>query len=330
MTLTDLPPARAQVSASAPLAPLPLSSALPLPALLPAQPGAEPVLPGPIAVPRTPLRTVISRAMAFVDRFCDRLPPCRWLHARAQAALEIHDVDIPLRRGGAGLDGLRIAFLSDLHAGACLDADGLSRVFSRVMAQAPDLICFGGDLINTRPREIELFRAPLRQLRAPLGVFAVPGNHDHFYGGDLAPWVELLESSGVRVLRNQGVQLGRDGSGLWLAGVDDLTEATSDLAASLQGWNRRDPVVLLSHHPDFFVESAAVGIDLTLSGHTHGGQVLLFGKTPFKHSRFGWWRGLVGVGDALLYVSRGVGVTFLPVRIGARAEVPVLRLRTAR
>ena len=307
---------------------LPATSAHPLPELLPADRRRSPGVPGPLAIPHSGWRARVSRAMAVVDRLCDRLPPCRWLHARAQAAMQIHVVDIPLRRGGPGLDGLKIAFLSDLHAGSCLDEQGLAAVFARVMAQAPDLICFGGDLINTRPREIELFRAPLAQLRAPLGVFAVPGNHDHFYGGELAPWVATLEACGVRVLRNQGVRIECAGSWLWLAGVDDLTEATSDLAASLQGWNQRDPVVLLSHHPDFFFEAAAAGIDLTLSGHTHGGQVLIFGKTPFKHSRFGWWRGRIVEGDAQLYVSRGVGVTFLPIRLGAPAEVPVLRLRT--
>jgi predicted MPP superfamily phosphohydrolase len=87
-------------------------------------------------------------------------------------------------------------------------------------------------------------------------------------------------------------------------------------------------VLLLSHHPDFFFEAAAADIELTLSGHTHGGQITFFGKTPLRHSAFGYWRGLFEEQGAHLYVSRGVGVTFLPLRIGASPEIPILRLKT--
>lgn len=267
--------------------------------------------------------------MASVNRAFDRLPPGRWLHGFAQRAMQFHVFDVPLRRGGPGLDGLKVAFLSDLHAGSCMDRADLCRIFARVAAMEPDLVCFGGDLINTREREILLFREPLALLRPPLGMYAVPGNHDHFYGRDIGLWSAFLEDQGVRVLCNRGTRVERGGDSLWLCGVDDLTEASSDLAGALHGWNGIDPVVLLSHHPDFFFEAAAVGVDLTLSGHTHGGQVLVFGRTPLRHSRFGWWKGHVVEDECQLYVSRGVGVTFLPIRYGAPPEVPVLCLRTA-
>jgi hypothetical protein len=112
---------------------------------------------------------------------------------------------------------------------------------------------------------------------------------------------------------------------LFLAGVDDLTEATPDLAAALTSWNGADPVVLLSHHPDFFFEAAAVGVDVTLSGHTHGGQIKVLGRS-ICHSRFGWREGRYGADAQQLYVSRGVGTTLLPIRYNAPPEVPVVRL----
>ncbi len=286
-----------------------------------------PVPVGLLSGRRSKLRRVLSACMASINRIFDRLPPGRWLHGLAQRAMQFHVVDVPLVRGGAGLDGLKIAFLSDIHAGSCMDRADLCRIFARVAAMEPDLVCFGGDLINTRERELLFFREPLALLRPPLGVYAVPGNHDHFYGRDIGLWTAFLAEQGVRVLCNQGMSIERDGARLWICGVDDLTEATCDLPGALQGWNGTDPVVLLSHHPDFFFEAAAVGVDLTLSGHTHGGQVLIFGKTPLQHSRFGWWKGRFAEGASQLYVSRGVGVTFLPVRYGAPPEVPVLRLR---
>jgi predicted MPP superfamily phosphohydrolase len=85
-------------------------------------------------------------------------------------------------------------------------------------------------------------------------------------------------------------------------------------------------VLLLSHHPDFFVESASAGVDLTLAGHTHGGQITFWGRTPFRHSVMGWWRGHYEVEGAQLYVGRGAGTTLLPLRVHAAAEVPILRL----
>jgi predicted MPP superfamily phosphohydrolase len=281
---------------------------------------------GPISGRRSWWRRCASLAMASVNRALDRLPPGRWLHAAAQRRLELHGVDVHLRRGGAGLDDLSIAFLSDLHAGSCMDEDDLARLFELVARHEPDLVCLGGDLINTREREILLYRRPLRLLRPPLGVHAVPGNHDHFYG-DVSLWSAFLREEGVNVLINRGCRLERGGSALWLAGVDDLTEASPDLAAALAGWNGQDPVVLLSHHPDFFFEAAAVDVDLVLSGHTHGGQVKLFGTIPLKHSKFGYWEGHFREGRGQLYVSRGVGVTFLPLRIGAPPEIPIVRLR---
>lgn len=260
-----------------------------------------------------------------MNRVLDRVPPGRQLHRLLQRRLRFPEVSVLLRRGAPELAGLRIAFLSDIHAGSYMGERDLVRIFAKVAEQGPDLVCLGGDMINTRERELLMFRAALREVDPPLGVFAVPGNHDHFWGRDIGLWKAFLEEQGVQVLDNQGLRLEYRGARFWLCGVDDLTEGEPDLRAALEGARADEPVVLLSHHPDFFFEAAAVGVDLTLSGHTHGGQIAPFGKPLLTHSRLGFSAGLYEQAEAQLYVSRGVGVTLLPLRWGAPAEVPILR-----
>ncbi len=282
---------------------------------------------GPLTGPRTWYRRWGAQTAALLNRILDHLPPGRWLHRRAQRGLAFPRLELPLRRGGPGLDGLRVAFLSDLHAGSFLDADDLCRIFERVMQQQPDLVCFGGDLINTRERELLLFREPLRLLRPPLGVYAVPGNHDHFWGPDIGLWTAFLLEQGVQVLTNAGLRVRRGDDSLWLCGVDDLTEGEPNLRDALRGRREGEPAILLSHHPDFFFEAAAAGVDLTLAGHTHGGQIRLRDWAPVHHSRFGYEQGWFELDGCRLYVGRGVGVTVLPLRIGAPPEIPMVELR---
>jgi len=207
------------------------------------------------------------------------------------------------------------------------DLEALARLVS---ALQPDLVCLGGDLINMELAELELLDRALRHLHAPLGLFAVPGNHDFVRPGELdEAWVEHLESRGVRVLRNRGQRLAHRGRSLWLCGVDDLTEGQPRLDEALQGRRPDEPTLLLSHHPDFFREASAHGIDLQLSGHTHGGQVRLFGWAPYRHSRCGYVQGIYERGRSRLFVGRGAGVSLFPLRIGTRGEVTLLQPRAA-
>lgn len=282
---------------------------------------------GPLSGRRTALRRCLAQVVAAVNRGLDRLPVGHWLHRRVRRSLEVPELELPLRRAAPGLDGLRICFVSDVHAGSFLDEHDLGELFDRIQAGAPDLVLFGGDLVNTRERELLLFREPLRRLRPRLGMFAVPGNHDHFWGQDIGLWTAFLQEQGVEVLTNRGCRIERDGSSFWLCGVDDLTEGTPDLRAALHGRRAGEPAVLLSHHPDFFFEAAAVDVDLVLSGHTHGGQIRLAGWAPIHHSRFGYERGWFHENGCRLYVGRGVGVTLLPLRIDAPPEIPFVTLR---
>lgn len=275
-----------------------------------------------------PLHRLFGRGMARANAVLHALPPGRWLHRRLRASLEITATEVTLERGGSGLDRLEIAFLSDLHAGLFMTADDLRSIGERVDALAPDLVCLGGDLINVGVRELGLLEPALELLDPPLGVFAVPGNHDYFVPDEFGAWRSFLEERGIHVLVNQGRRIERGGAGLWIAGVDDLTEGTPDVAAALEGRAADEPTLLLSHHPDVFVHTGHHGIDLQLSGHTHAGQIRLFGWAPFTHSHHGLVEGLHRNGAGSLYVGRGVGITTLPLRLGTTAEIAVVRLRT--
>jgi predicted MPP superfamily phosphohydrolase len=278
---------------------------------------------------RTPVRRGFAYACASLNRALDWLPVGRWLHRRIRRALEMPELVLDLRSGGAGLNGLRIAFVSDVHAGSFLDEQDLCEIFARVAAAGPDLVLFGGDLINTRERELLLYRKPLALLSPRLGMFAVPGNHDHFWGRDIGLWASFLRDHGVRVLHNRGERLECAGAPLWICGVDDLTEGEPDLRQALEGRRPGEPAILLSHHPDYFFEAAAADVELTLSGHTHGGQIRIAGRALIHHSKFGYERGWFRENDCSLYVGRGVGVTVLPIRIDAPPEIPIVTLRCA-
>lgn len=282
---------------------------------------------GVLSGKRTGSRRTLSIALAAVNRWLDRMPFTHWLHRRIRNSLQMPDLTLPLRAEDEALSGLRIAFVSDVHAGSFLDEKDLADIFRRVQEQQPDLVLFGGDMINTRDREILLFREGLSLLQPRYGMFAVPGNHDHFFGDDISLWRAFLEEHGVTVLDNRGVRIQHGERSVWLCGVDDLTEAEPDLQAALDGRHDGEATILLSHHPDFFYEAAAAGIDMQLSGHTHGGQIRVGGKAPLHHSRFGYEQGWFVDGDSRLYVGRGVGVTVLPIRIDAPPEIPMITLR---
>jgi len=250
----------------------------------------------------------------------------RWLRRRLDRAVELRSVEVPLMRLGPALDGLQIAFLSDLHAGHFTTELDLVRLFERVVRCEPDLICLGGDLVDARPEDCRILAKALPTLHAPLGVFAVPGNHEYYADPKLRLWRHCLEQHGVTVLLNRGVRIRRGDETLWLAGVDDLSEGEPDLAEALDGVRLDEPIVLLCHHPDFFLEAAYAGVDLMLSGHTHAGQITVFGRTPLKHTRHGYWHGHFEQRGARLYVGSGTGTTAIPLRIHATAEVPLIRL----
>jgi predicted MPP superfamily phosphohydrolase len=248
------------------------------------------------------------------------------LHNRPR--LRAHEIFIPGLP--VAFDGYRVAQISDLHCGPFASGARVDGWVSRVNRLQADLVAVTGDLIASGPAFVSVVAASLGKLRARDGVFASMGNHDYFTDGEEV--VRALERAGLTLLRNRGVEVRRDGAAIYLAGVDDTWTGRHDLDKALAGRPPEMPVVLLAHDPALFPEAASRAVDLTLSGHTHGGQI----GVPFFAKRFNLARimtpfttGLYRSGAATLYVNRGLGSTGLPVRIFVPSEITVLTLRRA-
>jgi predicted MPP superfamily phosphohydrolase len=227
------------------------------------------------------------------------------------------------------LDGYRIGHLSDVHCGPHTPARRVARWVRRLNAQQLDLVAVTGDLITHGEEYVGPVSQALGGLEARDGVFACMGNHDYFTDGER--FVRELRGAGLKVLRNEGVVLERSGAPLYLAGADDTWTDRDDVAAALAARPRGAPAVLLAHDPDLFPEAAARGVDLTLSGHTHGGQLGVPGVGRLSLARLvtPFAAGLYRRGRSWLYVSRGAGTTGPPVRLGAPPELAVITLRRA-
>jgi len=226
------------------------------------------------------------------------------------------------------LAGLRIAHLSDLHVGTMTPRSWGMSWAAAANRRAPDLAVVTGDMVTSGTDFHEDVADVVGALRARYGVFASMGNHDYFGEGE--PLITLLRDRGVRVLRNDGVLIERDGAKLWLAAIDDTWTRRDDLARALSDRPADATTVLLAHDPQRFDQAADAGAHLVLSGHTHGGQVAMpFFYRVINPARFGY-RYTVGFyrrGPAVLYVHPGLGTTGPPMRLGVAPEVTILVLR---
>ncbi len=257
-------------------------------------------------------------------------PIGRAIRRSLRKACTIRPVEIHLSRGDSDLNGLRIALISDLHLGFYFSGAEFLELAERVSASSPDLICLVGDLVDDKLSEFDALTAGLAAFRARHTVVAVPGNHEYAADVTLNRFRAVIEDSGAVPLVNRGFRFCRGNGSLWVSGVDDLSAGEPDLESAVQGMNEDEPVLLLSHHPDLFCEAAHCGIDLTLSGHTHGGQITWFGTPllPRDHfSHFGYWKGLHALDGSQLLVGQGTGVCLLPLRLGAPPEVLMIELR---
>jgi len=241
----------------------------------------------------------------------------------------VRRVEIALARWPRALDGFRIVQISDIHIGPVLGRGFAAALTERVNALAPDLVAVTGDLVDGDVRRLRDEVAPFAALRGRHGVFFVTGNHDVYSGGE--PWVERVRELGIRVLRNERVAIG-GAAGFDLAGIDDhrgdwLRGSTEDLGKALEGRDPARAVVLLAHDPGSFRRASTQGVDLQLSGHTHGGQIWPFNYLVRLAVR--WVAGLHRVGASQLYVSRGSGFWGPPMRLFAPAEISEIVLRRA-
>lgn len=241
--------------------------------------------------------------------------------------LVVHRASAPWR-GPA----LKVALLSDLHIGApYVGIEKLRQVVERVNAESPDVVMLAGDFVTRgvlggRLVEPERIAQELRNLRAPLGVVAVLGNHDWWYDGPRV--IRAFRAAGIQVLENEAVRVEHNGQPLWLAGLSDQWTQQADWEGMLRKVKDDAPVLALTHNPDVFAEMP-LRVAFLLAGHTHGGQVRfpLMGA-PIVPSRFGqrYVRGLIEENGRGMFVTTGVGTSMLPVRFGVPPEIVILTL----
>jgi predicted MPP superfamily phosphohydrolase len=243
------------------------------------------------------------------------------IHERS--ALEVTRQTVHLRAWPAALDQFTIGFLSDLHRGATVSRALIEQAVDAVLAQRPDLIVLGGDYVTWGDRDyVESAAESVSRLRAPCGVMAVLGNHD-----DDRVVAAALRRAGVEVLRDDRVRLTIAGQSLDLVGVRFWTRRLEDIAPLV---DRAQAVrILLAHDPRRLKEASELGFPLVLSGHTHGGQVVLPGLGAIAARKFPVASGLASRAGTTLFVSRGVGTVYLPVRYRCPPEVVALTLRSA-
>ena len=237
----------------------------------------------------------------------------------------------------SALDGLRVVQLSDLHVGPQTSTRQLGRIAFAARSAKPDIIAYTGDQVDDYARDMEPFGRALGDLRAPLGVYAIPGNHDVYAGWSAVR--ERTERLGIRVLVNESVRVEHHGATFWIAGTGDPAghqvvrgreSGAPDVDRTMAGIPPGDFSLVLAHNPALFPHLADRGASVVLSGHTHHGQ--------FSIPSRGWSLASVFLEYAMgtyerkgshLYVSPGANYWGIPFRIGAWPEVTVIELRAA-
>jgi predicted MPP superfamily phosphohydrolase len=234
--------------------------------------------------------------------------------------LEVTRTTVPVIGLPQALDGLRIGLLTDVHRSRWVSHEDVSRAVTALMQERPDLIVLGGDYVTWGDREYVTASAEaLAPLSAPHGVFGILGNHD-----DDRDMPAALSSRGVTMLRDSRTRISIGGEPVDLVGIRYWTRKPSDIAALVRGAS--GTVVLLAHDPRRLSEAAALGVPLVLAGHTHGGQVVLPIIGAVAAQKFPVVAGIGRRQRTTMFVSRGVGTVYVPVRVNCPPEVAILTL----
>ncbi|MBX7269705.1 metallophosphoesterase [Micromonospora sp. Llam7] len=244
---------------------------------------------------------------------------------------QLDRVQIPLAKLPRSMDGLRIATVSDIHIGPLRGRAHTEQIVAAINRLEVDIVAVVGDLVDGTVTELGGAAAPLRGLRSRHGSYFVTGNHEYYSG--VEEWVTEVDRLGLRVLQNQRLEIAARGGVLDLAGVNDVSAAGSgvsappDYGAALGDRDPSRPVVLLAHQPVAALEAAKYGVDLQLSGHTHGGQMVPFNLLVQLEQPV--VSGLGEVDGTKVYVTNGAGFWGPPVRVGAEPQITLVELRSA-
>lgn len=241
----------------------------------------------------------------------------------------IERVGVTLPKLDPRLSGLRFAVVSDIHLGPLTGLGHTERIVRMINGLQADVVAIVGDLVDGTVAHLGPLARPLRNLESRYGAYFVTGNHEYFLPEGPGEWIEELGALGVRSLRNERVEIAHQGAVLDLAGVNDVGGAAAgdgpDFGKALGGRDTGRSTVLLAHQPIQVTEAARHGVDLQLSGHTHGGQIAPFNLVVGLQQPV--VSGLAEVAGTQVYVSRGAGFWGPPVRVGAPPEITMLELR---
>ena len=267
-----------------------------------------------LVAPERPLREVVGNLSKVAKYAIDEAN-----------SLSVEQVRITLPRLPKKLDGFRVLHLSDTHHSPFTGLEHISRAVAIANQLNPDLVALTGDYVSHEAQYIAPVAKVLGELKAAHGVYACLGNHDHWT--DAESMTQQLEHHGVRVLVNEGFRLESTDAPFWLCGVDDHMVGKTDLPAALKGAFPDEFKLLLAHNPVIFRRAARASVDLTLSGHTHGGQVKM--RDPEKRllPNRRLTSGLHRRHQSHIYITRGIGTVVLPIRFQCPPEISVLELR---
>lgn len=272
-----------------------------------------------------------AAARRSLARFCAPLVAVLAVGLTAYGALEaarpsVTEYEVSSPQLPPELDGTRVALVTDVHAGAVRSAVFTRSVVDLVNGERPDLVVLAGDLVDGTAERYAPEVAPLAGLEAPLGVFATTGNHEMYR--DTVNWVRTFEADGLTVLKNQSVPITRNGATMTLVGVHDWSgegEFLPDYDRALAGVDPDGFVLMAAHQPRQALAVEGRGVDVQLSGHTHGGQLWpLRYLVPLQQPMVD---GVAIVGDTQVVTSRGAGAWGPAIRVLAPPEVPIITLR---
>ncbi|MFI8169848.1 metallophosphoesterase [Streptomyces sp. NPDC085931] len=271
-------------------------------------------------------RLVLARSVALLATGTAAATTGYGFH-RGLGAPDVKVVPVALRRLHPSLDGMRITMASDLHLGPFFGRSHTARMVRMINDTSPDIVAIVGDLSDGSADDLATHAAPLTRLSSTHGAFFVTGNHD--YRHDVDAWIATLADFRITTLRNTRALIKHGGGAIDLAGVTDVTGRQNhdapDYDRALDDRDTSHPVVLLAHQPVQVHQAARHKVDLQLSGHTHGGaffpgNLLVPLTQPLT-------AGLTTIDRTQLYVSRGVGASLPPIRVGAPPDITVIELR---